>query len=61
MAQRKGMNKKGEYDDDITLSLTVFNHILILQIWPLSDFGFLRDSPNGHRFSDDQQALTLLI
>uniref|UniRef100_A0A2K6NAS3 Peptidase S26 domain-containing protein n=1 Tax=Rhinopithecus roxellana TaxID=61622 RepID=A0A2K6NAS3_RHIRO len=22
-------------------------------IWPLSDFGFLRANPNGHRFSDD--------
>ncbi|KAB0370702.1 hypothetical protein FD755_017111 [Muntiacus reevesi] len=22
-------------------------------IWPLNDFGFLRDSPNGHRFSDE--------
>lgn len=51
IAQRKGTNKRN--DDDVTLSLTVFNHISILQIWPLSDFGFLRDSPNGHRFSDD--------
>lgn len=48
------MIKKKEYDDHITsVWLIVFNHILILQIWPLSDFGFLRDSPNSHRFSDD--------
>ncbi|XP_022439415.1 mitochondrial inner membrane protease subunit 1 isoform X1 [Monodon monoceros] len=26
---------------------------IFFKIWPLSDFGFLRDSPNGHRFSDD--------
>ncbi|XP_065611515.1 mitochondrial inner membrane protease subunit 1 isoform X3 [Cyrtonyx montezumae] len=23
------------------------------EIWPLNDFGFLRASPNGHRFLDD--------
>ncbi|XP_010638716.1 mitochondrial inner membrane protease subunit 1 isoform X2 [Fukomys damarensis] len=26
---------------------------IFFKIWPLSDFGFLRDSPNGHRFSDN--------
>ncbi|KAM7327634.1 hypothetical protein ACRRTK_014001 [Alexandromys fortis] len=26
---------------------------IFLKIWPFSDFGFLRDSPNGHRCSDD--------
>ncbi|XP_064221139.1 mitochondrial inner membrane protease subunit 1 isoform X2 [Aotus nancymaae] len=26
---------------------------IFFKIWPLSDFGFLRASPNGHRFSDD--------
>uniref|UniRef100_A0A671DIH3 Peptidase S26 domain-containing protein n=1 Tax=Rhinolophus ferrumequinum TaxID=59479 RepID=A0A671DIH3_RHIFE len=26
---------------------------IFFKIWPLSDFGFLHDSPNGHRFSDD--------
>nr|KAF6465537.1 inner mitochondrial membrane peptidase subunit 1 [Rousettus aegyptiacus] len=26
---------------------------IFFKIWPLSDFGFLRDSPNSHRFSDD--------
>ncbi|XP_021050197.1 mitochondrial inner membrane protease subunit 1 isoform X1 [Mus pahari] len=26
---------------------------IFFKIWPFSDFGFLRDSPNGHRFSDD--------
>ncbi|XP_059704346.1 mitochondrial inner membrane protease subunit 1 isoform X2 [Haemorhous mexicanus] len=26
---------------------------ICLKIWPLNDFGFLRASPNGHRFLDD--------
>uniref|UniRef100_A0A2K6PY51 Peptidase S26 domain-containing protein n=1 Tax=Rhinopithecus roxellana TaxID=61622 RepID=A0A2K6PY51_RHIRO len=26
---------------------------IFFKIWPLSDFEFLRASPNGHRFSDD--------
>ncbi|XP_017402598.1 mitochondrial inner membrane protease subunit 1 isoform X2 [Cebus imitator] len=26
---------------------------IFFKIWPLSDFGFLRASPNSHRFSDD--------
>uniref|UniRef100_A0A8C9HXL5 Peptidase S26 domain-containing protein n=1 Tax=Piliocolobus tephrosceles TaxID=591936 RepID=A0A8C9HXL5_9PRIM len=26
---------------------------IFFKIWPLSGFGFLRASPNGHRFSDD--------
>ncbi|KAF4803688.1 Mitochondrial inner membrane protease subunit 1 [Turdus rufiventris] len=26
---------------------------ICLKIWPLTDFGFLRASPNGHRFLDD--------
>uniref|UniRef100_A0A2K6S557 Peptidase S26 domain-containing protein n=1 Tax=Saimiri boliviensis boliviensis TaxID=39432 RepID=A0A2K6S557_SAIBB len=26
---------------------------IFFKIWPLSDFGFLRASPNGHRFSDN--------
>ncbi|XP_057637564.1 mitochondrial inner membrane protease subunit 1 isoform X2 [Chionomys nivalis] len=26
---------------------------IFFKIWPFSDFGFLRDSPNGNRFSDD--------
>ncbi|MEJ1278519.1 hypothetical protein NN561_009441 [Cricetulus griseus] len=26
---------------------------IFFKIWPFSDFGFLRDSPNGDRFSDD--------
>ncbi|XP_071074234.1 mitochondrial inner membrane protease subunit 1 isoform X4 [Dasypus novemcinctus] len=26
---------------------------IFFKIWPLSEFGFLRDNPNGHRFSDD--------
>ncbi|XP_005661105.1 mitochondrial inner membrane protease subunit 1 isoform X2 [Sus scrofa] len=26
---------------------------IFFKIWPLSDFGFLRDSPNSYRFSDD--------
>ncbi|XP_074129034.1 mitochondrial inner membrane protease subunit 1 isoform X2 [Sminthopsis crassicaudata] len=26
---------------------------ICLKIWPLNDFGFLRDSPNAHRFSDE--------
>ena len=47
------MNERKECDDITSLTLIVFNHILILQIWPLSDFGFLRGSPNGHRSSDD--------
>ena len=46
--------RKKEYDDDTTsLTLIVFDRILILQMWTLSDFGLLHDSPNGHRFSDD--------
>uniref|UniRef100_A0A8C5VE88 Peptidase S26 domain-containing protein n=1 Tax=Microcebus murinus TaxID=30608 RepID=A0A8C5VE88_MICMU len=28
---------------------------IFFKIWPLSDFGFLLESPNGHRFSDDYQ------
>ncbi|XP_019407056.1 PREDICTED: mitochondrial inner membrane protease subunit 1 isoform X1 [Crocodylus porosus] len=26
---------------------------ICFKIWPLNDFGFLRASPNGHRFVDD--------
>ncbi|NXV40094.1 IMP1L protease, partial [Rissa tridactyla] len=26
---------------------------ICFKIWPLNDFGFLRASPNGHRFLDD--------
>uniref|UniRef100_H0W4V0 Inner mitochondrial membrane peptidase subunit 1 n=1 Tax=Cavia porcellus TaxID=10141 RepID=H0W4V0_CAVPO len=26
---------------------------IFFKVWPLSDCGFLRSSPNGHRFSDD--------
>uniref|UniRef100_A0A2K5DR94 Peptidase S26 domain-containing protein n=1 Tax=Aotus nancymaae TaxID=37293 RepID=A0A2K5DR94_AOTNA len=26
---------------------------IFFKIWPLSDFGFLCASPNGHRFSDN--------
>lgn len=26
---------------------------IFFNLWPLSDFGFLHESPNGHKFSDD--------
>lgn len=44
-----------------TCSIQTNKWTYLLQIWPLSDFGFLCDSPNSHRFSDDQQAFVLLI